>query len=92
MPENLPQLYIRHMKNMGHGIMFVRDYSFGREFPLLREPLIQLAEMHAFHVDGVKIWRNDTAPPAQKFLIAHRGVGPRPGDEPVCEIQYIPQN
>jgi hypothetical protein len=84
------ELYIRHIKNLGFGIIILRDYSMGRDTPNISDNVATLAVNAAVHTLIQRVYKNrGDGPP---YAIGHRGIPVMDGFEKIAEFEFIAQN
>ena len=84
------ELYIRHIKDLGFGFIVIRDYSMGRETPLISETVATLAVMGSWHTDAQRIYKTHRDGPP--YAVGHRGIPVVEGFEKIAEFEYVAQN
>ena len=84
------ELYIRHIKDLGFGFIVIRDYSMGRETPLISDAVATLAVMGSWHTDAQRIYKNANSNPP--YAVGHRGIPVMKGFEKIAEFEYVAQN
>ena len=84
------ELYIRHIKDLGFGFIVIRDYSMGREAPLIPERVATLAVMGSWHTDAQRIYKNRKDGPP--YAVGHRGIPVMDGFEKIAEFEFVSQN
>lgn len=89
-----PQLYSRHIKNVGYGLFVLRDFSMGRETSEIPDQLGAMAENNAVHSDACIIYANTryTGRDGEfRYSMGHRGISPMTGHQAIAEVEFISQ-